>query len=92
MRDRTVVIERQQVDLKERWDDAVYHRGTDRHASLNLKRCEQFAQDLDIDFYEYVARCINHEFLHYLLHFEQNARTCSILDSIAEKYKEYWMW
>ncbi len=85
-------IEPQEVDLKERIDDAVYHRETDKHASLNLKECKSCSKEYNIDFYEYVARCINHEFLHYLLHSEHDSWICTRLDTIARKYMEYWMW
>ena len=59
---------------------------------LNLPKCHEYAIKFKIEFSEYVARCLNHEFLHHLLEDEQSCGTSNALDNIARKYKDYWMW
>ena len=59
---------------------------------LNLPKCQECAIKFEIEFYEYIARCLNHEFLHHLLKTEQSENVSHKLDNIARKYKDYWMW
>jgi len=85
------ILEQLPLDLKETRDDAIYDYN-ELFMSLNLPKCKTTAHECKIDFYEYVARCVNHEFLHYALHMEHDYDTCHKLDRIAKKYMEYWMW
>ena len=69
--------------------DGEYFEGV---ISLNLKKCTKFAKENKIEFSEFIARVINHEFLHYLFHTEHDEETGHNLDNIAKKYKDYWLW
>jgi len=71
--------------------DAQYNRYT-QETRLNLPKCREFAAENEIEFHEYVARCLNHEFLHHLFWEEQNEDTSRALDKIAKKFKDYWLW
>jgi len=85
------VLKQIPLNLKEKCDDAIYEYHK-LFISLNLPQCKKDAQECNIDFYEYVARCINHEFLHYVLHMEHGYDTCYKLDKIAHRHKDFWMW
>jgi len=88
---RVEIVDRIPLNLKAEYSDATYDV-YDKYISLNLKECEKYARQDGTDFYEYVARCINHEVLHHILNIEQNAQTTRDFDNIAEKYMKYWMW
>lgn len=73
--------------------DAIYHsQNTPIIMTINLAKCKWYAEQNCLDFYEYVARCINHEFLHHILNMEHSYQICCKLDNIAKQNKEYWMW
>lgn len=74
-----------------KWTDAEANYGSEE-IRLNLLLCEQYAEECKIEFHEYIARCVNHEFLHHLLHEEQNYETSGALDNIAERLKDFWLW
>ena len=92
---KVLIVDRLPLDIKEESDDAVYHH-SDKTMSMNLKECKQYAKEYSMNFYVYVARCINHEFLHYLLDIEQDYDTCHSLDKLCKgKHAmciEYWLW
>ena len=64
----------------------------EKETRLNLPLCKIFAEGNGIEFYEFVARCLNHEFLHHLLYIEQDYDTSGALDNIAKKFKDFWLW
>lgn len=74
-----------------KWSDAQYNREV-QETRLNLPKCKEYAKEYGIDFLEYVARCLNHEFLHHLLYEEQDKNTSRALDNIAKKFKDEWLW
>jgi len=64
----------------------------EKETRLNLPNCKKYAKINNIEFIEFVARCLNHEFLHHLLDVEHNYETSRALDNIAKELKDYWMW
>ena len=64
----------------------------EREIRLNLPNCKRFAKRNNIEFIEFVARCLNHEFLHHLFDVEHDYVTSHALDNIAKKNKDVWLW
>lgn len=64
----------------------------EKETRLNLMKCAEFAEENNIEFSEFVARCLNHEFLHHLLYVEQDYDTSGALDHIAKRLKDFWLW
>jgi len=64
----------------------------ERETRLNLPVCKKFAERNGIEFHEFVARCVNHEFLHHLFDVEHDYTTSHALDNIAKRLKDYWLW
>ena len=71
--------------------DANYNPSTEVVA-IDLNLCKQGAKTYKIDFYEYVARCLNHEYIHHLINIIDGDDTTRAFDKIAKKYIDYWMW
>ena len=61
----------------------------EKETRLNLPTCAKMAEKHGIDFCEFVARCLNHEFLHHLFYEEQNRDTSRALDNIAKRLKDF---
>jgi hypothetical protein len=73
------------------WSDATANYES-RETRLNLLKCKQYAEEENIEFHEFVARCLNHEFIHHLLNEEQGRDTSYCLDHIAKRLKDFWLW
>jgi len=93
--DKIKILKSLPMDMREKTTDAVYHTRT-KSMSINLNACKNDAEKLQMGFYEYVARCINHEFIHYLLDIEQDYDTCHKLDKLCSMKRDmcikYWLW
>ena len=64
----------------------------ERETRLNLPVCKKYAKRNNIEFIEFVARCLNHEFLHHLLNEEHGRQATWELDNIAKRLKDFWLW
>jgi len=64
----------------------------ERETRINLPLCKKYAKQNKIEFTDFVARCLNHEFLHHLLNEEQDRDTSGALDNIAKRLKDFWLW
>ena len=65
---------------------------------INPTICLNASKIYGIELIEYIARVINHEFLHHILHIDHGREATRGLDIIIgyssdmEKWKEVWMW
>lgn len=75
-------------------DCSYYHDGEYFNGKiyLNLKECERYAKKTKIEFSEFIARVLNHEFLHHLFKEEHDEYVSHDLDNIAKRLKDFWLW
>ena len=82
-------IEHPPILLKDRGYDGSYFDG---EIFLSLTKCKRYAKESKIEFYEFVARVVNHEFLHHLFKEEHDEFVSHDLDNIAKRFKDFWLW
>ena len=85
------------INLKDKafLSDAAYNY-ENNEIKLNIEELRDYSKKHDIEFYEYVARCLNHEFLHYIFYIEHGEDTAHALDGLCnakhELWMEHWLW